>query len=124
MSRSATRGQSCKDLSAFLDDGTGEYQILGPGWDLVYVSSYHCVDGRVEAECCVFGGEGLASRRHQVGVSAAGSVLTDVLQRRLTTQRCVVGFARRQKVRRLVSRHHLTCVGKDGGGEEAKGVDT
>ena len=27
-------------------------------------------------------------------------------------------------MRRLVSCHHLTCVGKDGGGEEAEGVDT
>lgn len=27
-------------------------------------------------------------------------------------------------MRRLVSCHHLTCVGKDGGCEEAKGVDT
>lgn len=85
---------------------------------------YHCVDGWVEAERCVFGGEGLASRRHQVGVAAAGSVLADVLQRGLATQSRVVRLARRQKMRRLVSRHHLTCVGKDGGGEEAKGVDT
>lgn len=84
---------------------------------------YHCVDGRVEAECCVFGGEGLASRRHQVGVAAAGSVLADVLQRRLATQSRVVWLACGQKMRRLVSRHHLTCIGKDGGGEEAKGVD-
>lgn len=85
---------------------------------------YHCVDGWVEAERCVFGGEGLASRRHQVGVAAAGSVLADVLQRGLATQSRVVRLARRQKMRRLVSRHHLTCVGEDGGGEEAKGVDT
>lgn len=84
---------------------------------------YHGVDGWVEAERCVFGGEGLASRCHQVGVAAAGSVLADVLQRGLATQSRVVGLARRQKMRRLVSRHHLTCVGKDGGGEEAKGVD-
>lgn len=27
-------------------------------------------------------------------------------------------------MRRLVSCHHLSGIGKDGGGEEAKGVDT
>lgn len=27
-------------------------------------------------------------------------------------------------MRCLVSCHHLTCIGKDGGGEEAEGVDT
>lgn len=27
-------------------------------------------------------------------------------------------------MRRLVSCHHLTSIGKDGGGEEAEGVDT
>lgn len=27
-------------------------------------------------------------------------------------------------MRRLVTCHHLSCVGEDGGGKEAKGVDT
>lgn len=50
-------------------------------------------------------------------------MLGDVLQRRRAAQSCVVGLAGGQKMRCLVSCHHLTCIGKDGGGEEAEGVD-
>lgn len=87
-------------------------------------ASYHCVNGWIKAESCIFGGEGLSGRCHQVWVSCAGPALCDVLQRRLAAQRCVVWLAGRQEMRRLVSCHHLTSIGKDGGGEEAEGVDT
>lgn len=85
---------------------------------------YHCVDSGIKAERCVFGREGFAGGRHQVWVSCAGSALCDVVQRRMAAQSRVVWPAGRQEVRRLVSCHHLTCIGKDGGGEEAEGVDT
>lgn len=85
---------------------------------------HHCVDGWIKAERCVFGGERFPGGRDQVRVSCAGSAVCDVLQRRLAAQSGVVWSAGGQEMRRLVSCHHLTCVGKDGGREEAEGVNT
>lgn len=87
------------------------------------MDTYHCVDCRVHAQGCIFGGEGPASVGDQVGVSCTGPPLRDVLHGGLAAKRRVVGAARRQEVGGLVSCHHLARIGKDGGGEEAKGVD-
>jgi len=97
--------------------------MVGRGVVIRGAWSYHSVDGGVNAERGVLGGEGLPGGRDQQGVPRARPPLRDVLHGRLAAQRRVVGLARRQEVGRLVSRHHLARVGEDGGGEEAEGID-
>lgn len=86
--------------------------------------TYHRVHCRVDAERGVLRREGFTRRHDHQWVACAGAAFCDVLHGGLAAQRRVVRSAGRQEVRRLVSGHHLAGIGKDGGGEHAKGVDT
>lgn len=85
--------------------------------------SYHRVDSRVDAEGGVLGGEGFACGRDEEGVPGARPPLGDVVHAGLAAQGRVVGATGGQEVGGLVSCDHLASVGKDGGGEDAKGID-
>lgn len=86
--------------------------------------THHRIDSGVHAQRCVLRGERFAGRDDEVRVAGARSPLCDVLQRWMAAQCCVVWAACRQEVRCLVSCHYLPCIGKDGGGKEAKRIHT
>lgn len=98
-----------------------QYTVCGGA---LWVMSHGSVHGTVGAQRSVFRREGLASRTDDGGIPPTRPLLTDVLQWRSAAQRCVVRTTHGQEVRRLISGHHLTRIGEDGGDKEAKGVNT
>lgn len=86
--------------------------------------THHRIDSGVHTQRCVLRGERFAGRDDEVRVAGARSALCDVLQWWMAAQCCVVWTACRQEVRCLVSCHYLPCIGKDGGGKEAKRIHT
>lgn len=89
----------------------------------LWVKSHGGVYGAVSAESSIFRREGFAGRDDDGGIPPTCPLLTDVLQWRPAAQCCVVWTTYRQEVRRLISSHHLTRIGEDGGDKEAKGVN-
>lgn len=107
-----------------------------PGWapptatPRSHFGAHRSVGNGIGAKGSILAGERSACSGHQVGAAGAGTQVGDkavgpwpVRGGRLAAQGRVVGAAHGQEVRRGVASHHLPRVGKDGGGEEAKGVD-
>lgn len=88
--------------------------------------SYHSVCHRIGAQGSVLGGKRLAGSSDQERIAGAGCLVCDVngAWGWLTTQHSVVWLAHGQEMWSLVAGYHLACISKDGGSEEAEGIDT
>lgn len=89
-------------------------------------TSYHSIRHRIGAEGSVLGGERLAGCSDQERIASAGCFVCDVncAWGWLAAQHSVVWLAHGQEMWSLVAGHHLACIGKDGGSEEAEGINT
>lgn len=86
--------------------------------------TYSDIDGRVNAEWCVFGREGSPGSLHHHPVPSADVAVGDELVVEAALCACVIRLADVEEVGRQAARHHLPGVYKDVRRKQAKSKHT